>query len=94
MDFLRYGVEGNQPVGLAVEYWSGVRGKQAFDIFVDGTRIAEEDLSDKADGEFIDVTYDIPDNLTSGNEKITVRFVAPEGHVAGPLYGVRTIKRE
>jgi hypothetical protein len=87
-------VEDNQPVGLAVEYWTGVRGKQAFDIFVDGIKIAEEDLSDKPDGEFIDVTYDIPDNLTSGKEKITVQLAASEGHVAGPVYGVRTIKRE
>jgi len=87
-------VQGNKHIGLSVEYWTGVRGKQALDIFVDGTRIAEEDLSDKPEGEFLDVTYNLPDDLTSGKEKITVRFAASEGHVAGPVYGVRTIKRE
>ena len=48
----------------------------------------------KTEGEFIDVTYNIPDSLTSGKEEVTVRFTAPEGHMAGPVYGVRTIKRE
>lgn len=82
----------NEPVSLVVEYWGGYTGGKTFDILVENQKIATENISGKKPGEFIDVTYNIPEELISGKEKITVKFVPHEGHRAGPVFGVRTIK--
>ena len=85
-------VDKNQPVKLVVEYWGGYTGGKTFDIIVDDMIIATENISGKKPGEFIDIVYDVPETLLSGKDKITVRFVPHEGHRAGPVFGVRTIK--
>jgi hypothetical protein len=82
-----------QPMALAVDYWGGYPGSKTFDILVDGEVIATEDISNKKDGHFVNVIYDIPDKLTFGKDKITVTFKAHTGNTAGPVFGVRTIKR-
>lgn len=86
-------VNKNEPAKLVVEYWGGYTGGKTFDILVENQKIATENISNKKPGEFIDVTYAIPERLISGKEKITVKFVPHEGHRAGPVFGVRTIKK-
>ena len=83
----------NEPANLVVEYWGGYTGSKTFDILVNETIIATENISNKKPGEFLDVTYEIPENLLSGKNKITVKFVPHQGHRAGPVFGVRTVKR-
>lgn len=82
-----------QPMALVVEYWGGFPGSKTFDILVDGQKIATENIANKKDGQFIDIKYDIPDELTFGKNKITVKFVPHRGHRAGPVFGIRIIKR-
>lgn len=82
----------NEPAKLVVEYWGGYTGDKTFDIIVEDQIITTENISNKKPGEFIDVIYAIPDNLLTGKEKITVKFLPHEGHRAGPVYGLRTIK--
>jgi hypothetical protein len=82
----------NQAVSLSVEYWGGYSGSKTFDILVDDQLIATENISNKAPGKFIDVSYDIPEELRRGKETITVKFVPHEGHRAGPVFTVRTIR--
>ena len=82
----------HEPVSLSVEYWGGYSGSKTFDILVDEELIATENISNKAPGKFIDVTYGIPEELRRGKEKITVKFVPHEGHRAGPVFTVRTIR--
>jgi len=82
-----------QPMALAVDYWGGYPGSKTFDILVEGEEISTEDISNKKDGHFVNVVYDIPDKLTFGKEKITVTFKAHPGNTAGPVFGVRVIKR-
>jgi DUF1680 family protein len=82
-----------QPMALVVEYWGGFPGSKTFDILVDGEKIATENISNKKEGQFVDIKYDIPDELTFGKRKITVKFEAHEGNMAGPIFGVRIIKR-
>ena len=85
-------VRSDSPVSLSVEYWGGFSGSKTFDILVEGQKIATEDISNKAPGKFIDVTYEIPEELLSGKEKIEVKFLPHEGHRAGPVFTVRTIR--
>ncbi len=85
-------VNKNEPANLVVEYWGGYTGSKTFDILVENTKIATENISGKKPGEFIDVTYEIPESLISGKNKIMVKFLPHEGHRAGPVFGVRTVK--
>ena len=84
---------GEKSLALAVEYWGGFPGAKTFDILVDEKVIATENISNKKDGQFITVQYDIPEGLLKGRSKITVKFRAHTGNTAGPVFGVRTIKK-
>lgn len=82
-----------QPMALVAEYWGGFTGSKTFDILVNDQKIATENISGIKDGEFIDVKYEIPDELTATNNRITVRLQPHVGHRAGPVFKLRTIKR-
>ncbi len=80
------------PVSLSVEYWGGYTGSKTFDILVEDQAIARENISNKAPGKFIDIAYAIPQDLIDGKERIGVKFVPLEGHRAGPVFAVRTLR--
>ena len=63
-----------------------------FAIQVDGTTIAKFESNLAASG-FYDAMYAVPQNLTRGKSKVTVKFLAdaPNGRIA-PVFGVRLIK--
>jgi DUF1680 family protein len=84
----------DQPVALVCSYWGSETGPRNFDILVDGKKIAAQSLQNDKPGEFFDVTYPIPQELTRGKNKITVRFQAQPGNFAGGFYGVRIIRHE
>jgi uncharacterized protein len=81
---------------LAVTYFSRDGGDRVFDILIDGIRIASERLSATADttGErFVTVTYAIPTDLTRGKRSVEIRIEpAPNGAVAGGIFGLRTLR--
>jgi len=81
------------PVALVVDYWGGYPGAKTFDILVSNKIIATENISNKKDGQFISEQYDIPEELLKGKSKITVMFQAHPGNMAGPVFGVRTIRK-
>jgi DUF1680 family protein len=82
-----------QPMALVFEYWGGFTGSKTFDIHVNDQKIATENISGKKDGAFLDVQYDIPEELTVNKNRITVKLVPHEGHRAGPFFYARSIKR-
>jgi hypothetical protein len=86
-------VNGTVLNALAVEYWGGFPGAKTFDILVNDKIIATENISDKKDGQFITVQYDIPQEITKGKSKVTVKFQAHQNNMAGPVFGIRTIKK-
>jgi hypothetical protein len=83
----------NHPMALVIEYWGGFTGSKTFDILVNGQKIATENISGKKDGVFLDIQYDLPEKLTTYDNKITIMFAPHEGHRAGPFFYARTIKR-
>ncbi|MGC1391773.1 MAG: beta-L-arabinofuranosidase domain-containing protein [Bacteroidales bacterium] len=83
----------DSPIALVVDYWGGFPGAKTFDIFVNNKIIATENISNKKEGQFISVQYDIPEAVSKSKPKITVRFQAHEGNMAGPVFGVRTIRK-
>jgi len=85
-------IKPEKPSALVVEYWGGFPGAKTFDIMINDKIIATENISGKKEGQFINVQYDIPEEITRGKSKITVKFLAHPGNMAGPVFGVRTIK--
>jgi DUF1680 family protein len=83
----------HSPVALVVDYWGGFPGAKTFDILVNNKIIATENISNKKDGQFISVQYDIPEECLKNSSKITVKFQAQPGNMAGPVFGVRTIRK-
>ncbi|MBN2611743.1 MAG: glycoside hydrolase family 127 protein [Bacteroidales bacterium] len=81
----------DKPVALVVDYWGGFPGAKTFDILVNDQVIATQNISEIKDGYFIDLQYDIPEKLTRGKNKITVKFQAHPRNMAGPVFGVRTV---
>jgi DUF1680 family protein len=81
------------PGSLVVEYWGGFPGAKTFDILVNENIIATENISGKKEGQFINVQYDIPEEIARGKSKVTVKFLAKDHNTAGPVFGVRTIRR-
>jgi hypothetical protein len=83
----------NGPVALVVDYWGGFPGAKTFDILINDKPIATENISNKKDGQFISVQYDIPQEISNERSRLTVKFKAHEGNMAGPVFGVRIIKK-
>ncbi|MCM3872802.1 MAG: glycoside hydrolase family 127 protein [Pyrinomonadaceae bacterium] len=81
----------DQPVSLVCTYWGSETGARTFDVLVGGVKIATQSLQNNKPGEFFEVTYAIPEELTRGKTKITVRFQPQPGNTAGGFYGLRVI---
>jgi hypothetical protein len=84
-------VDPTQAMSLVLEYWGGFTGSKTFDILIDGQKIATDNISGKQDGTFIDVFYDIPEALSRGKDRITVKLDPHVGHRAGPFFYARTV---
>jgi DUF1680 family protein len=80
------------PVALVCKYWGGETGSRQFDIQVDGTTIATENISGKNTGAFYHVTYPIPAALTKGKDTLTVKFQGHSGNTAGGVFNVALVK--
>jgi hypothetical protein len=81
------------PMDLVCTYWGAERGKRTFDILVDGKIIATQTLQRNKPGEFFDMTYQIPVELTKDKDKVRIRFAAHPKNYAGGLFDARTTKR-
>lgn len=82
------------PLVLQATYWGEERNK-LFDILVDGTKIATQRLDGSRPGEFFEIDYPIPEELTRGKERVAIRFrPATNRDRCGPVFGVRVLAAE
>ena len=84
----------DRPVKLVCTYWGSDGGKRTFDILVEGEKIATVSLDEEKPGEFFTVDYSVPEGLTRGKKKVTVKFDGHPGNTVGGLYGCWTARRE
>ncbi|MDH5706674.1 MAG: glycoside hydrolase family 127 protein [Candidatus Aminicenantes bacterium] len=82
-----------QPMTLMCTYWGSGLGRN-FDILIDGEKIATQVVNVNFPGDFFDVTYKIPAELTEGKEKVTVKFQAHPGSTAGGVFGCFMLKQD
>jgi hypothetical protein len=78
---------------LVVDYWGGFPGAKSFDILVNDKIIATENISGKKEGQFIGIQYDIPESISRGRFRVSIKFVAHPNNMAGPVFGIRTIRK-
>ncbi|MCX7049519.1 MAG: glycoside hydrolase family 127 protein [Candidatus Sumerlaeota bacterium] len=82
----------DQPMQLMVAYWGDDTNGREFDVLIDGEKIASQTLNKNKPGEFFDQPYDIPEKLTKGKERVTVKFAAHPGKTAGGVFGILALK--
>ena len=83
----------NGAADLILTYWGSETGKRTFDVLVDGTKIATTSLSRVKPDEFYDKVYPLPEEITRGKSKVTVKLQAQPGNFAGGVFGVRVVRR-
>ncbi len=83
----------NEPLELRCIYWGDDEGRR-FDILADGQVVATQTLNRNKPGEFLEISYALPMDLTKGKNQIAIRFRACPGQMAGGLFGLRVMKAE
>jgi len=89
-------VSRDQPTTLIVTYYSDDRRgtPAAFEIQVDGGRVAHQELGLTDPPRFFEVEYPIPIELVRGKDTVTLRFQAVEGGQIATVFGVRVIRAD
>lgn len=77
---------------LLVRYWGSDVPPRSFDILVDGVKIATQELNRIKPNNLCDVEYLLPQELTRTKQKVTVKFVAHPGSIAGGVFRCAMLK--
>lgn len=90
-------VDPNSPMSLIVTYNTSERQTCRFEILVDGHRIAQQTIQRRSPQEqerFFERRYQIPEDLTKGKQKVTVRFQASPDSQTAAVYGLRMVRQQ
>ena len=84
------------PIKLLCTYWGDDTRERNFEILVEDKIISTVSLGlGHETGEFFNIEYQVPAELTRGKDKATVKFRSCQGRtLAGPIFGCATIKVE
>jgi hypothetical protein len=82
----------DEPMTLRCTYWGDDVPPRTFDILVNGTVIATQSLNRNRPGEFFEVDYPVPRELTQGKDSITVTFRAQENNTGGGVFECVVLK--
>ena len=72
---------------LVSSYWGADNRGRSFDIFVDGMKIATQDLNLFKESRFYEIKYPLPEDAVKNKQSVTVKFVAKPNNEVGPVYG-------
>ena len=81
-------VAADKPMTLVCTYRGNEGPRRGFDILVDGEKIATQTLEIHPT-EYFDIEYPLPENLTRGKERITVKFQGLPNSGVGAVVDVR-----
>ena len=86
-------IDSSHPLALVVTFYGGERRRiAAFDIQMDGQRIATQEIPRSKSAEFFDVEYALPTEQVIGKQKVTFRFQAHDGSEVAAVFGLRVIR--
>ena len=80
----------DKPVTLFCSYAGAFGRPGTFDLLVDGEKVATQTL-EPSSGELLDYEYKLPESLTRGKERVTVRFQSLPNAATGSVLEVRVI---
>ena len=78
---------------LICRVWGDEPERPEATIYADGTKVGELKLEERQHLTYVDLTYDIPLDVTRGKESVTVRFAANEGHRSPALFDVKMVNK-
>jgi DUF1680 family protein len=81
----------DQPMILAFTYKAGEGRRRVFDVLVDGEKVATKTV-EYHPTELLDAEYPIPDSITRGKERSTVRFQTQGEAASAAILEVRTLR--
>jgi hypothetical protein len=81
----------DKPMTLVCTFRGSEGRRRSFDILVDGEKVATQSLEIHP-GELFDFEYPLPEALTRGKQRITVKFQAHADSTAGSVFDVRVIQ--
>jgi hypothetical protein len=84
-------VQPDQPVTIVCTYRGSEGQRRAFDVLVDGEKVASEVL-EYHPTELLDREYSLPERLTRGKRTITVTFQPAENARTGGVVEIRTVQ--
>ncbi len=84
----------DRPQELRVKYWGGDTGGREFRLLVDDEELANQTLDNNRPGEFYEETYPLPERLTQGKQKVTLKFQARPGKMAGGVFSCSVLTRD
>ncbi len=84
----------DKPMYLLLSYWGSESSRRKFDILVENTKIAVQELYMNRPEELYDVVYEIPASLSTGKNKLRVGLKGDNGSKAGGLFYAYTFSRE
>lgn len=82
------------PMELVATYWGDESDERVFDVLVEGERVATQRLLHDVGARFFTVRYALPERLTRGRRRVTVRFAPHPGRMAGGVFGLRAARVE
>lgn len=77
---------------LCCTYWGREIGPRKFEVLIDGTVVATENLDGNHPEAFYDVAYPVSPELIGEKSTVTVTFRPLEGNTAGGLFGLSVLK--
>ncbi len=83
----------DKPLTLVCTYRGSEGRLRSFDVLVDGEKIATQTLEIHP-GELFDFEYPLPEQLTRGKERVTVKFQSRPNAMAGSVFDVRVAQLE
>jgi len=81
----------DKPVILVCTYRGSEGRSRMFDVLVNGEKVATQTLENHP-VELFDFEYPLPERLTRGKDRITVRFQAHADATAGSVFDLRTVQ--
>lgn len=83
----------DKPMVLMCTYWGSDLGR-TFDILIEGTKIATQTVNVNFPGDFFDIEYKIPADLTKGKNTVTVKFQAHPDNTVGGVFGCLMLREK
>jgi len=89
-------VDAAHPMALILTYFSDDRraAPAAFDVLVDGARLTTQEVARGGPRRFYDVEIAVPQEMTRGKERVTLRFASHDDSQIATVFGIRIVRAD